>query len=180
MRRLAHGLVLHLALTLSAVCAQGVDGDFLVWRDGVSLTWEDFQGQPDAASPSYQGAESQMSIALRFSCTNNVPNLGVTAEFDRSKSWARPNMPASLLEHEQVHFDIAELYVRKTRREFREVPNPCDNASRVQAISSQNGDLAAKSQEVYDAETFHGTRPEAQAAWARRIGVLLRASTALD
>ena len=176
MRRLAWALVLHLALTSSPLLAQTSDDNFLVWQDGVSLGWDDFRGQPGAASRPYQGAESRLTIALRFSCTNSIPDLEVWAGFDRTNSWARPNMPASLLEHEQVHFDIAEMYARETRREFRDVRNPCGNPSAVKELSDHNNEISALAQQTYDEETMHGTLPEAQAVWARRIRVLLRAS----
>lgn len=176
MRRFPAGVVLTLVLIGNPLHAQGAGDDYLVWQDGVSLAWDDFRGHPDPESPPYQGAESQLSLALRFSCTNDVPNLDISAEFDRNRSWARPNLPTSLLEHEQVHFDIAELYVRRTRREFRNLGNPCRDAAAVRAIANRNNELSIAVQGVYDEETIHGTRPEAQAEWARRIGILLKSS----
>lgn len=86
-------------------------------------------------------------------------------------------MPASLLEHEQVHFDIAELYARGTRRAFSQVPDPCENPSAVEDISDHNNELSARAQQNYDEETLHGTLPDRQAAWTRRIRALLGASS---
>ena len=85
-------------------------------------------------------------------------------------------MPASLLEHEQIHFDIAELYARGTRKAFDDVRNPCGNPSAVEDISDHNNELSARAQQNYDEETLHGTLPGAQAAWTRKIRALLGAS----
>ncbi len=157
--------------------AQESDGSILVWQEGVLLRWDDFRGEEGRARRPYQGAESRLTIALRFSCTHSIPDFKVWAEFDRNNSWARPGMPASLLEHEQVHFDIAELYARGTRRAFSQVPDPCENPSAVEDISDHNNELSARAQQNYDEETLHGTLPDRQAAWTRRIRALLGASS---
>ena len=175
MRLLAGIFAVHLAFA-SPLPFQVADEHHLVWQEGVSLNWDDFQGEPGAAGRPYQGAESRLTIALRFSCTNSVPDFKVWAEFDRSNSWARPNMPASLLEHEQIHFDIAELYARGTRKAFDDVRNPCGNPSAVEDISDHNNELSARAQQNYDEETLHGTLPGAKAAWTRKIRALLEAS----
>ena len=168
-------LVSLLACISIPVVAQESDSNVLVWQEGVLLQSNDFRGETGTARRPYQGAESRLTISLRFSCRNSVPNLDVHAEFDRSHSWAKPNMPPSLLEHEQVHFDIAELYARGTRKAFANVMNPCANPSAVEAISEHNNELSARAQENYDEETLHGTLPEAQATWTRTIRAMLAA-----
>jgi hypothetical protein len=175
MKRCAR-VLLWVVLAVPGLAAQDRGSDFLEWREGAKLRWDDFRGPIGPADPSYQGAASHLSIAIRLSCTNNVPDLHVSAEFDRNRSWARPNMTAGLLEHEQVHFDIAELYARRTRVEWREVGNPCANAAAVRAIADRNSRLAEGLQDVYDEETHHGTRPGAQTEWAGRLRRMLDAS----
>lgn len=147
--------------------------DFLVWTEGRRLAWNDFRAPPATDRPDYHGAESRLSIAVGLTCANNVPDLTIRAEFDRNRSWARPNMSPGLLDHEQIHFDIAELYARRTREEAANVANPCQNAAAIRAIAERNHVLAEGLQDAYDEETHHGTRPDVQAEWARRIRSLL-------
>ncbi len=78
-------------------------------------------------------------------------------------------MRASLLEHEQIHFDIAAIHARQIRRDFRRVHNPCGNRERLQQISVHNNALLDEMQQSYDRETEHGTSLENQREWTLRI-----------
>ena len=173
-KRLAIPAIAGLVFSMLPLHAQGPS--ILGWQDGVRLSWTDFQGRPHADAPGFQGAESSLAVSIQLSCTNDVPDLEVRAEFNRDLSWARPDMPASLLQHEQIHFDIAELYVRQTERQFSRIADPCNNVDRVEALSDRNNAAMMAEHETYDQETFHGTRATPQANWTRRVNLLLRAT----
>jgi hypothetical protein len=166
-------LLLLLLLQPGPVNAQDDPDNYLVWQADVPLTRSDFEAPPDPDSPPYQTAGSKLTSSIQLSCTGDVPDFRVVAEFDRNSSWARPEMPDRLLRHEQLHFDIAEVYARRSRREFREIDDPCRNAAAVRAMAQRNDALGGEVQRLYDEETGHGTEPEAQADWARKVRILL-------
>jgi hypothetical protein len=87
--------------------------DLIEWNEYYSLTWEDFQGTPDKQAIGDAGTAVQIK-AKPFYVKDQV-QYDVEALFNRKKSWSR-GKSESLLQHEQLHFDIAELYARKIRK----------------------------------------------------------------
>ena len=81
-----------------------------------------------------------------------------------------------LLEHEQIHFDIAEASARKIRARFAGLKSACADPSEVASLRLAVGDAERELQEEqqrYDSETSHGTNARAQDQWKRRIAALL-------
>ena len=81
-----------------------------------------------------------------------------------------------LLEHEQIHFDIAEVAVRRIRERFQSFESACaepGDTDSIQQIVAQADRELQEEQQRYDRETGHGTNARAQDAWRRRIRALL-------
>lgn len=139
----------------------------LAWNEFYKLQWDDFQGEPDKNSLGDAG--TAVAIRAKPFLVRKKVKYDVVAIFNRGKSWAR-DPSASLLAHEQLHFDIAELYARKIRQ-------------RVSALSDQgvtdidvyNKAIQAlllesnKADQQYDLETLHGALSKKQAAWAEKV-----------
>jgi predicted secreted Zn-dependent protease len=82
-----------------------------------------------------------------------------------------------LLEHEQLHFDIAEANVRRIRARFAEFKNVCadpDGTAPVQAMIARADRELQEEQQRYDRETGHGINARAQEQWKLRIRALLK------
>jgi len=83
---------------------------------------------------------------------------------------------SQLLEHEQIHFDIAEVTVRKINARFVDFKNACAEAGGTDPIHQMVVEADRELQEEhqrYDRETGHGTNVRAQDQWKRRIRALL-------
>lgn len=82
-----------------------------------------------------------------------------------------------LLEHEQLHFDIAEANARTIRARLAEFRNVCAHRGGTgpiqEMIARADRDLQ-EAQRRYDRETGHGANVRAQEQWKRRIGALLK------
>ncbi len=121
-------------------------------------------------------------------CVYRIDSVDVRAIFNRQDSWIRPgHLTERVLEHEQGHFDITQLYKLKLEaltRDLVGVRRPCQGES-VEAASSYAereagravSDVADKiwsehvaAQEAYDDQTRHGTERDAQRAWLEAIG----------
>ena len=77
-----------------------------------------------------------------------------------------------LLEHEQLHFDLAELTVRKIMKRFDEMRGACAEPDGTEAIHhaiTQAERALQEEQEQFDRETNHGINAAAQDRWKRRI-----------
>ncbi|MEE9279062.1 MAG: DUF922 domain-containing protein [Myxococcota bacterium] len=85
------------------------------------------------------------------------------------------------LEHEQVHFDIAEFYARTLSAELHSLRARAKSETEAlgqleHAVRARYADLIAAWQEMedrYDRETNHGGRPIPQEQWRRRLRELM-------
>lgn len=79
---------------------------------------------------------------------------------------------AQLLEHEQLHFDIAEATVRKIRARFAGFKNACTEpggTNPIQQMVAEADRELHEEQQRYDRETDHGINARAQEQWKRRV-----------
>lgn len=97
------------------------DSSFVIWQDSV-LSSNDFLAVPDSSSK--YSAISSLGIKS-FNIVNNKSgySFDLVAVFNKSKSWIKNNKSQNLLVHEQVHFDIFEVYTRKIRKELSKYRN---------------------------------------------------------
>ena len=143
------------------------DLDRLLWNEFYKLQWDDFQGEPDKNSLGDAGTAVQIK-ATPFLVKKQI-RYDVDAFFNRKKSWARDRSPA-LLAHEQLHFDIAELYARKIRKKIRSLQERGVRDIKIYNAAIQELLLESNAvDEQYDLETLHGAMSRKQAAWSVRI-----------
>jgi predicted secreted Zn-dependent protease len=139
----------------------------LEWNEFYKLQWSDFQGPRGESAIGDAGTAVKIK-AVPFYVGKKI-EYDVFAYFDRKKSWSTDRSD-ELLAHEQLHFDIAELYARKIRKKVRQLQKSGVNEVdvfnshiRVLLEESNNEDLR------YDAETLHGAMVKKQAMWAKQV-----------
>jgi len=149
---------------------------YLDWKGGRKLTWADFQATPPVQSA--HAALTNSGINLDLKLQNREFNVKVYARFNPDKSWKRSDIEKSdyLLAHEQLHFDITELYARKLRKAFltrswKENENVNDIFN---DLYQSNQDQLWKVQDIYDAETEHSIKKESQAKWSKAVSDSLK------
>jgi predicted secreted Zn-dependent protease len=107
-----------------------------------------------------------------------VTSLTVTNYVDPASSWAVPSRTsAEALHHEQLHFDLHEVYRRLLENTLR--PMSCQASTDSASLKALNGLLnstsaailgrAESAQLAFDSETAHGTDLRTQAVWEDRI-----------
>ena len=144
--------------------------DTVYWHPDRPLTWAQFRGVPPAA-PGPLAAESRCALAYSGSARGQNGklrfDLRVRTYFLPADSWVRPDRrTARLLAHEQLHFDIAELYARRLHQQFDRATFTAQNyAARSRKVFEENWRAYQAYQRQYDAETDHGLKTEAQARW---------------
>ncbi len=77
-----------------------------------------------------------------------------------------------LLEHEQLHFDLAEIAVRRLRARFDELKGACANPDGDAVLHEEvvKADRALQEEQArFDAETSHGSNDLVQSQWGARI-----------
>nr|WP_299341944.1 DUF922 domain-containing protein [Allomuricauda sp.] len=147
------------------------------WSPDLKLTWADFKGKiPPAAVPA---ATTASGISYRYSANlihHEVDlDFEVTAFFYPNESWYKPEVCDDLiLSHEQLHFDIAELFARKMRRELERTSFSDNVKAEIRRIYKDILQELQDYQERYDWETNFSRNREKQLEWNERVGKALR------
>ena len=147
--------------------------DCIEWNEEKQLKWSDFKGTPKPLSRNEALTDSGMSIALK--CDNNTSEVTVKCFFDRTKSWTKDNKSAYLLAHEQLHFDITELFVRKLRMQLAKLGNDCKQLNtHIENYYNKNYKEYVAYQAAYDSESKHSISKQKQAYWERKVAEELK------
>ena len=142
--------------------------DCIEWSANAKLNWSDFKGRPNKLSPNAALTDSGMSIELN--CDDRTSEVIIKCFFNRNKSWSKEKESDYLLEHEQLHFDITELFVRKLRKQLNDLGNDCKRLNaHVEKYYNENYKEFVAYQDAYDRETKHSLDREKQKLWKEKI-----------
>lgn len=92
----------------------------IYWSESRKLVWGDFQGEKDTSQLNKEYGEALAISVVDIIFNYSSRHIIVLASFDKKDSWTVTESK-DVLEHEQLHFDIAELFARKIRKEFSEL-----------------------------------------------------------
>ncbi|MBK9285283.1 MAG: DUF922 domain-containing protein [Sphingobacteriaceae bacterium] len=148
--------------------------DTILWVESERLTWNDFQGEPEAR---FAVASTAYDILLNIQQINQYTMVRVEAVFFKKKSWKKKKwISTEVLNHEQLHFDIVELYARKLRKKiaglkikkFEQLKNT------IQQLYEENDEEMDRFQDLYDEETDGSMNGEKQREWELKIAKELK------
>jgi hypothetical protein len=147
------------------------DAGRVVWTRDRRLAWSDFQGNAPARAA--EGAGSCVGFSVSWECPAGELRFGIMATFDPGASWVERGAESPLLlRHEQLHFDLTELFARRLRKQFTDLRDPCQNPGDARQVL--DGAVVGayrewqEAQRRYDAETRRGTDAAVQGGWERR------------
>lgn len=151
--------------------AQEIDTS-IPWSLERRLSWNDFKGPvpPDAVP----AATTASGISYKYSANliyHEVElDFEVNAFFYPNESWYKPDYCDDLiLSHEQLHFDISELFARKMRLKLERTSFTENVKSEIRDIYKNTLKELSEFQEKYDWETNFSRNAEAQLRWNARI-----------
>src|SRR5438128_520567 len=105
------------------LCAFGSSGlaqntpDSVYWNKQRVLSWADFLGKPE--NEPIIGARTFTSIRYKLLDYDTSCRVLVRCVFLPRESWTRTQHATEYgLKHEQLHFDISELFARKLRQAY--------------------------------------------------------------
>ena len=184
-------------LAIACAAATGHAQSVIEWSPERRLVKTDFKARVPASAPN--ASMSAITLETSWECQAGALVSSARATFDPSRSWWR-NAQGSvwstaaerttsteaqamarrstlqrdmqLLDHEQLHFDIAEVAVRKIRARFAGFSSICADpggADPIHQMIVQADRELHEEQQRYDRETRHGIDERAQDAWKRRI-----------
>lgn len=140
------------------------------WSAERRLTWSDFLGRPQMGTSAV--ALTSYRFTFEGECLVDRFTFRVASLFRPDMSWVKPVLLFNAadgdlaLQHEQTHFDLSEVHVRRLRRALQELVDPCSKTS------EERNDIArrvlqedADAQRRYDEETGHGVDTRQQGRW---------------
>jgi hypothetical protein len=150
--------------------------DPIPWDPNRPLTWEDFRGNPD---DDQLEAMTNSEIDASGMMKEGLPYFKLTAVFIPSGSWTRGSGNEELLRHEQLHFNITELFVRKIRKEMDALRKRGEKDPAVYTQTIMDWSVKWKEKQAkYDEETDHGKNTNEQKAWGDLVNKELLALNA--
>jgi predicted secreted Zn-dependent protease len=98
----------------------------------------------------------------------------VVTKFYKNTSWVISDKKSDyILNHEQLHFDLAEVYSRKYRKALQAAKLELGNMQQAETIFNRVYSDFVKRQERYDNETEHGINTVKQGEWNAIIEIEL-------
>ncbi len=157
----------------------GYAGDTIYYKPAQKLTWVDFKGRPDAASPAAAITESGFGYNMTMNSFNKKMNVVITifCYFNKMKSWVKKDMNTDYaLLHEQHHYDITYINTCLFIQKLRQASFTKENFnSLVEKIHDTCFNAMSKMQDDYDGETRNGRISSIQANWNKKVDLQLAA-----
>lgn len=164
-----------LLVLMSALCfslhVQGQEGrkESIEWSKDRPLKWRDFPFII-LKTPGKELALTSVKHSVTGRMNNGSPDFEVKVIFVAQDSWTTDTTNMRLLAHEQLHFDIGELFRRKIEQKVKRLRNSGEKQRAIYryAIRKLLSDFRNFSAE-YDKETDHGINQVEQLEWERKV-----------
>ena len=143
------------------------NNDQINWSSDRKLKWEDFKGTIDTTNSRIVASTFSEIQVVKNYFEKGLPKYIVECHFIKSKSWTKSN-DDYVLSHEQLHFDISELFKRKMEKAFDSL-----NAKKIKDYKVYNMtylNVCEKSnqyQDLYDSQVYFDTIKQQQ--WIEKI-----------
>jgi len=144
--------------------ATGNFKDFIYWKDSTKLTWNDFKAT--AVTNAAEAAMTASSMEFSYNTKNTQLFWNVSVKFFPLLSWSKKSQQSDyILRHEQLHFDITELYARMLRKQLTENISSTKDIAKLKLINKTILQQWQNEQDKYDKETNHSINAIKQAEW---------------
>lgn len=140
------------------------------WSKYRKLSWSDFTKVEKDFSPLFEALTST-SLVFSYDQRGDEFHFNIYSVFIPSKSWVRKDKQISeLLEHEQLHFDITEIWTRELVKMFRDNEIAGGNYDDVLQDFYQTAAIGVNMMhDEYDEQTHHSTDGEQQEKWNKFV-----------
>lgn len=141
----------------------------MIWSENRKLSWSDFKSQPSANSDAVALTASGITFAYSVQTSGQrIVGFSTTIEahFYPNKSWyLKEKGNAYILGHEQLHFDITELFARKFRQEVKKIAPHETIKDQLEELHNAINEALYRTQTDYDEQTNHSINDEVQHQW---------------
>jgi len=150
------------------------DEETISWSENEKLHWGNFEGKPqhntDAVAITASGITYGFSSKTYSNSDKVEYTTNVSAEFYPNQSWyLKERVNDTILGHEQLHFDITELYSRKLRKRIKNAKFTKNVQQEISEIFDQVNKELRIMQNEYDEGSDYSRDYEGQVNWQERI-----------
>lgn len=148
------------------------EDDRILWSSKRQLIWDDFEGDVPETKEPFVAAMTGYSIKLHYKRIDDIIlNYKIENYFIKNKSWTI-TADTQTLAHEQLHFDIAELYARKIRKLFDSLMlKKINNFDSYIDIYNSNISKCDRFQYLYDHQVSGNNKNQQE--WRKKVGAEL-------
>ncbi len=150
----------------------------IIWSDWYRLEWSDFSLITESETESKIAALSSIGLIHEF-VSDGEASMTITINvcFIKDESWSKEELQNKvLLQHEQLHFDIAELHRRMIVKQLMKAEFTKSNYEQKlkDIINNIWKNSYRKMQDKYDKETNYSRVFKAQINWNKFVSQQLR------
>ena len=180
-------LILFHSLCIDSI-SQQIEAGVIFWNSKRSLTLNDFKAIADS-STSIKGNNLAITrTGITYSVTtskarSNRIEIKVYATVHTANSYIKERVLTSpktsidyLLNHEQKHFDISEIYAREAVKGLQALKLTSNYTTAIRSLMQKIFKQSEIYQELYDTETNNGRNAEKQKRWDEIIAARLKLS----
>lgn len=138
-----------------ATITGNIQEEKILWSLERKLTWEDFKGKNTGDFGTRKAATTAQILTVHsYYDESGVPVFEIGCFFYPYRSWSIISDEFAL-QHEQLHFDIGELYARKIRKKFDSLYQVKERDTEIYRVIFHNLDNECrKRNDVYDSEVY--------------------------
>ena len=153
--------------------------DSIVWRANRPLKWNDFKAKPE--SNVVRAANTHSGFVRSWVVKDYLLKTVMVANFNPCLSWSKNKGSDRLLRHEQLHFDITEIFKRLYYKRVAEAAYTPSTINGLMKSIYQNIIVEMQiMQENYDVQTHNSLDADQQAVWQQKVAGLLNGLRAYD
>ncbi|MDB9754936.1 DUF922 domain-containing protein [Winogradskyella sp.] len=139
------------------------------WNATRKLTWADFKATPDTTSDAVALTASGITFGYSVKTAGRkITDFTTTVEahFYPNKSWCfKAKSNNYILAHEQLHFDITELYARMFRAQLTKLVVNQNVKAQMQRLHQKINTAVNETQKRYDMQSNHSINTKVQKEW---------------
>jgi hypothetical protein len=169
--------VLKFVLILCGFYGVAQDQPVIAWNESYRLSWSDFKDKPDNNDRAVAVTASGITFGFSVKQTDTQVisfTTNVLTHFYPEQSWYKvKETDTHVLGHEQLHFDITELYARKFRQRISQLKVSNAINSQLNRLHEIIKRELSTMQDAYDTETDFSRNVEQQAKWKEQIATEL-------
>jgi hypothetical protein len=149
------------------------------WSETQKLNWGNFKGTPNYNTDAVAITASGITYGFSMTTYSNSDKFEFTtevqAQFYPRKSWyLKEHVNDTVLGHEQLHFDISELFARKFRKRIQTTKFTKNVKNEISAIYKQINEELQELQQAYDDGSDYSRDYEGQVQWEKFIAKELK------